>query len=258
MQALKEQNKSIEEIYKYTNEIIFEEDEDQEDSEEDFYQNSPKAAKKKTPVRNKYSSLDARPIRDRQSESALASYSNQPTTAQEMTRNKANKPASIISGAASEKNRQVLNQSMEVLPSKSRSITNMSDDHSEASAGSMPPIESRSIDVNLYGQDDHRKYKKPPIRLPSQKERNNGLPTIGGSSRFSDSHSKYQNNQNPGSSGIYKNAVKQKMILDAQRNGSRRSMKEAQPENAYGVLDPDEYERANQSMEQIDNNSLLN
>lgn len=82
MQALKEQNKSIEEIYKYTNEIIFEEDEDQEDSEEDFYQNSPKVAKKKTPVRNKYSSLDARPIRDRQSESALASYSNQPTAAQ--------------------------------------------------------------------------------------------------------------------------------------------------------------------------------
>ena len=103
MKALKEQNKSIEEIYKYTNDIIFEEDEDQEDSDEEFYENSPKAAKKKTPIRNKYSSLDARPIRERQSESALASYSNQPSTTQELSRKKANNPASIISGASSEK-----------------------------------------------------------------------------------------------------------------------------------------------------------
>ena len=47
MKALKSQNKSIEEIYKYTNDIIFEEDEeesgvddnkeDDNESEEEFY-----------------------------------------------------------------------------------------------------------------------------------------------------------------------------------------------------------------------------
>ena len=90
----------------------------------------------------------------------------------------------------------------------------------------MPPIESRSIDVNLYGQDDHKKYKKPPIRLPKQ-QRNESLPSIDGSSRFSDSHSKYQSSQHT-NSVIYKNSVKQKMMIDAQR-GSRRSMKHERP-----------------------------
>ena len=49
MKALKSQNKSIEEIYKYTNDIIFEEDEeesgkdDNQDDDSDFYSTSPKA-----------------------------------------------------------------------------------------------------------------------------------------------------------------------------------------------------------------------
>ena len=84
MQALKSQNKSIEEIYKYTNDIIFEEDEEEsgiddeknEDEDSDFYQNSPKQGKKK-PLnsRAQYSSLDGRRT-NHESVSVLDSYSH--------------------------------------------------------------------------------------------------------------------------------------------------------------------------------------